>query len=300
MRSSCYGAQRRDQIPPGFHFARLRLAPGHQSPKRSFHRCNDEPAAPPSSRSATEPRASDVNAESWYASSRWWANYRRRWRESRQTQWTARSKPGWERSARLSISTEVPSMSATRRTSRSVRRIPGFERVSRPFPRHYDPEKAFPRSTELVMAGNTLTFARPSDIPPENKDARRFVERYGPKASAAIPMWAGGNVIGAATFGKFRSAREWSSDLLAQLSLAVRLFGSAIERKQSEMAIRAVRSELRVATRRNSDERAGCLAVARNQPAAWRNLEQPRRTRALAESRKSAARDGSGGGQQCD
>ncbi len=136
-----------------------------------------------------------------------------------------------------------------------------------PFPRHYDPEKAFPRSTELVMAGNTLTFARPSDIPPENKDARRFVERYGPKASAAIPMWAGGNVIGAATFGKFRSPREWSSDLLAQLSLAVRLFGSAIERKQSELAIRAVRSELRVATRRNlMSELVASLSHEINQP----------------------------------
>src|SRR5277367_1226800 len=106
------------------------------------------------------------------------------------------------------------------------------------FPRNYDPEKLLQKSTQLVMSGKMLVFADPSEIPADNPDARRMVAKYGPKASAAIPMWAGGRVIGAASFGKFRSAREWSPELLDQLALAVRLFGSAIERKQSEMAIR--------------------------------------------------------------
>ena len=136
-----------------------------------------------------------------------------------------------------------------------------------PFPRRYDPGKLFQATTEWVMAGNQFTFARPSDIPAENNDLRPFVERYGPKASAAIPMWAGGKVIGAVTFGKFRSPREWSPDLLAQLNLAVRLFGSAIERKQSEIAIRTARAELRVASRRNSmSELVASLSHEINQP----------------------------------
>ena len=133
-----------------------------------------------------------------------------------------------------------------------------------PFPRHYDPEKLFQRSTKLVMAGQILTFARPSDLP---ADDRRWVERYGPKASASIPMWAGGKVIGAASFGKFRSAREWSPELLDRLSLAVQLFGCAIERKQSEIAIREARTELRVASRRNSmSELVASLSHEINQP----------------------------------
>ncbi len=136
-----------------------------------------------------------------------------------------------------------------------------------PFPRNYDPETQIQRSTELVMSGKTLVFARPSDIPIENQDTRRFVEKYGPKASAAIPMWAGGRVIGAASFGKFRSTREWSPELLDHLALAVRLFGSAIERKQSEIAIRAVRTELRVASRRNvMSELVASLSHEINQP----------------------------------
>jgi signal transduction histidine kinase len=136
-----------------------------------------------------------------------------------------------------------------------------------PFPSDYDPEKLIQRSTALVMSGKTLVFARPSDIPIENQDTRRFVEKYGPKASAAIPMWAGGRVIGAASFGKFRSTREWAPELLDQLALAVRLFGSAIERKQSEVAIRAVRTELRVASRRNvMSELVASLSHEINQP----------------------------------
>jgi signal transduction histidine kinase len=135
------------------------------------------------------------------------------------------------------------------------------------FPRNYDPEKLLQRTTELVMSGRMLVFARPSDIPAENQDWQRMVAKYGPKASAAIPMWAGGRVIGAASFGKFRSAREWSPELLDHLTLAVRLFGSAIERKQSEIAIRAVRTELRVASRRNvMSELVASLSHEINQP----------------------------------
>jgi signal transduction histidine kinase len=136
-----------------------------------------------------------------------------------------------------------------------------------PFPRHYDPEKALQSTTRWVMAGNQITYSHPSELPAELVDARRFLERWGPKASAVIPMWAGGRVIGAASFGKFRSPRKWPPELLDQLALAVRLFGCAIERKQSETALRTVRTELRVASRRNTmSELVASLSHEINQP----------------------------------
>ena len=135
------------------------------------------------------------------------------------------------------------------------------------FPRNFDPVKFFQVTVDWVMAGNPITFSRPTEIPPKLEDARRFVERWGPKASAVIPMWGGGRVIGAASFGKFRSARQWPPELLDHMALSVRLFGSAIERKQSEMAIRAVRTELRVASRRNvMSELVASLSHEINQP----------------------------------
>jgi signal transduction histidine kinase len=150
----------------------------------------------------------------------------------------------------------------------AVRTTHTWHRASFPaFPRHYDPGKFLQATTNFVMAGQQITYSRPSEIPAELGDARRWVEQYGPKASAVIPMWAGGRVIGAASFGKFRSARQWPPELLDHLALAVRLFGSAIERKQSEVAIQAVRSELRVASRRNTmSELVASLSHEINQP----------------------------------
>ena len=120
-----------------------------------------------------------------------------------------------------------------------------------PLPWDFDPQKFLKTTTDWVLAGNQLVFSSPTGIPAELADARQFVARYGLKASAILPMWAGNQVIGAAGFDKFRAAREWPSKLLDQLTFAVRLFGSAIERKQSEIALQAARSELRIASRRN-------------------------------------------------
>jgi len=136
-----------------------------------------------------------------------------------------------------------------------------------PFPPGFDPEKVASKTTEWIMRGNSLVFSRISEIPPAFEDAKRFVERYGPKASAIMPMWAGNNVIGAASFGRFRSSREWSPQLLEHLALAVRIFGGAIERKQAEAAIRTARSELALAQRRSMmGELVASLAHELNQP----------------------------------
>jgi signal transduction histidine kinase len=135
------------------------------------------------------------------------------------------------------------------------------------FPRNFDPQKFMRMTTEWVMDGKQLVAARPSDLPAELADLRHFMERYGPKSGALIPMLAGGQVIGATSFGKFNSTREWPRELVDNLGLAVRLFGSAIERKQSEATIRATRTELRIASRRNlMSELVASLSHEINQP----------------------------------
>jgi signal transduction histidine kinase len=136
-----------------------------------------------------------------------------------------------------------------------------------PFPRNYNPEKLFKKHTDWVMAGNQYSFSRPSEIPDEWREVKRFVERYGPTASATLPMYAGGRIIGAASFGKFGSPREWPPELIERLALAVRLVGSAIERKQSEASLQQARAELRLAARRSMmGELVGSLAHELNQP----------------------------------
>jgi signal transduction histidine kinase len=121
-----------------------------------------------------------------------------------------------------------------------------------PFPPNYDPEKFVKTTTDWVMSGNSFAFSSPSEIPRHLSDTKLFVERYGPKASVILPMWAGSQVIGGASFGKFRSPRLWSVELLEHLGLVVRLFGGAIERKQAEMTLRTIGAGLRIASRRTT------------------------------------------------
>jgi signal transduction histidine kinase len=161
-----------------------------------------------------------------------------------------------------------------------------------PFPRKLDPEKLVKNTTHWILAGNWLVFSRPSQIPAELEDMRRFVEKWGPRASAIIPMWAGNRVIGGASFGRFRSTREWRPELLKQLALAVRIFGSAIERKQAEAAAQRARAQLRIAQRRSMiSELIGSLSHEINQPlgAILSNLEGVERLLSRGNLRDSAA-----------
>lgn len=136
-----------------------------------------------------------------------------------------------------------------------------------PFPRNYNPETLFKKHTDWVMAGNQYFFSHLSEIPDEWGGVKRFVQRYGPTASATLPMYAGGRIIGAASFGKIGSPRAWSPELIERLALAVRLVGSAIERKQSEASLQQARAELRLAARRSMmGELVGSLAHELNQP----------------------------------
>jgi signal transduction histidine kinase len=136
-----------------------------------------------------------------------------------------------------------------------------------PFPKKYDPQKLLENTTRLVLSGKRIVFSHPDQIPFDLGDAKRFVSRYGPKASAVFPMWAGGRVIGAASFGRFRSPRDWSPQLLEHLALVVRIFGAAIERKQAEQAARLVRDQLALAQRRSMmGELVASLTHELNQP----------------------------------
>jgi signal transduction histidine kinase len=136
-----------------------------------------------------------------------------------------------------------------------------------PFPPTDDPIWSTEKIDAWILAGNPIVFSHPSEIPVKFPDLRRFVSQYGPKASVLLPMWGGDQIIGGATFGRFRSPKKWNPDLLRRLDFAVRLFGSAIERKQAEAAARLAQEELALTQRRSiMAELIGSLAHELNQP----------------------------------
>jgi C4-dicarboxylate-specific signal transduction histidine kinase len=134
-------------------------------------------------------------------------------------------------------------------------------------PRSLDVGRYFRKTTEWVLAGNPFVYASRSEVPPDFRVPDRIAERYSAKSAVVMPMWAGDRVIGAASFARFRSARDWSPRLLERLTLAARIFGSAIERKQAAAESQASRAELVLAQRRSMmGEMVASLAHELNQP----------------------------------
>jgi signal transduction histidine kinase len=126
----------------------------------------------------------------------------------------------------------------------------------------------YERDSPYAPVRTTHIWKRPK-IPPFPRDYSpgKILKATADRASAIIPMWAGNRVVGAASFGKLRAGRQWSPRLLEQLTLAVRLFGSAIERKQAQIERQALRAQLRIASRRNMmSELVASLAHEINQP----------------------------------
>lgn len=136
-----------------------------------------------------------------------------------------------------------------------------------PLPPNDDPSWNTEIFDAWVLNGNRLVFSDPREIPAKFPDLKQFISRYGPRASVMLPMWAGDRIIGGATFGRFRSSRKWSPQLIQRLEVAVRIFGSAIERKQAEAAARLAQGELALVQRRSiMAELIGSLAHELNQP----------------------------------
>jgi signal transduction histidine kinase len=135
------------------------------------------------------------------------------------------------------------------------------------FPPHDDPQWHIEEVDDWLLAGKRIVFSRPSEIPSEFAGIGRFLKLYEQKAFAMLPMWAGGRVIGEASFARFHSPWKWTEQSLRRLEIAVRIFGSAIERKHAQSTARLVRAELALTQRRSMmGELMASLTHELNQP----------------------------------
>jgi PAS domain S-box-containing protein len=123
---------------------------------------------------------------------------------------------------------------------------PGFP----PFPLTIADE-ALPWLTAKVHRGEVVRLRRmPEDFPPEAVEEREHLLRVGVKSNLTIPLKVGGAVVGALTFGSFRTYQDWPDDLVRRLQLAGEIFANALARKRADFALR------------EREERFGLLANA--------------------------------------
>ena len=105
-------------------------------------------------------------------------------------------------------------------------------------------ETNLPWLTQEISAGRAVVVSRMDDLPPEASRERHFVEAaHGPKSTAVLPLTVAGQVIGSVGFASIQRQRDWPQDVLERLELFAQILGNAVERKRSDVALRASLAE---------------------------------------------------------
>jgi signal transduction histidine kinase/integral membrane sensor domain MASE1 len=96
----------------------------------------------------------------------------------------------------------------------------------------------FPWITAQILRERPVAFSRPDQLPPEAaRDAETFRER-GIVSNLAVPMVAGGRILGSLAFVTLRAERAWPDDLVQRLRLIGEVFANALAQKEAEDAVR--------------------------------------------------------------
>jgi PAS domain S-box-containing protein len=110
----------------------------------------------------------------------------------------------------------------------------------------------FPWMTARLQRGDFVTVSRLDDLPDEAAMDRQSYLTYRVKPHVAVPLEAGGKVVGALVFSTVGAERVTSDELKQQLHFLGEVFANSLSRKQAELDLRKLREDLghisRVAT----------------------------------------------------
>jgi len=96
----------------------------------------------------------------------------------------------------------------------------------------------FPWITSELLREHPVAFSRPEELPPEAaRDAETFRER-GIRSNLAVPLVAGGRILGSLAFVTLAVERAWPNDLVQRLRLVGEVFANALAQKEAEDAVR--------------------------------------------------------------
>ncbi|MGD0076453.1 MAG: ATP-binding protein [Candidatus Binataceae bacterium] len=124
-----------------------------------------------------------------------------------------------------------------------------------------------PWATARVLAGESIVYSSPEELPKEAVKLSSFLRSHGPKAGVVLPLQISGLVLGALAFGKFRAPRDWRPNELQRLRIVGQIIAGALDRKRAVLQSRKLREEIEVASRRSTlGELTGSIAHELNQP----------------------------------
>src|SRR5208283_822952 len=79
--------------------------------------------------------------------------------------------------------------------------------------------------------------------PPEAGKERRYCKEHGVRSNVAIPLKAGGVVLGALTFAFLQRHCEWPEEIINRLQLIGEVFANAFQRQRADAMLRAALAE---------------------------------------------------------
>jgi signal transduction histidine kinase len=108
----------------------------------------------------------------------------------------------------------------------------------RPVP-HVSVIRDFPWITAQILRERPVAISRPEELPPEAARDAETLRRRGVRANLAIPMVAGGRILGCLAFVTFAAERAWPDELVQRLRLVGEVFANALAQKETEDSLRA-------------------------------------------------------------
>jgi formate hydrogenlyase transcriptional activator len=107
----------------------------------------------------------------------------------------------------------------------------------------------FPWTAQKVLAGQTVTINKMSDLPPEAELDRESFGLYRTKSAVVVPLSIGGRPpIGVLTFSVLREERDWPETVVKGFQLIAQVFANALDRKRADEALRESEARLSLAT----------------------------------------------------
>ena len=97
-----------------------------------------------------------------------------------------------------------------------------------------------PTFLERMKRGEPYVYASHHDL----AAADHALQLLGPRSNIALPLSAGGRLIGALALGTFRRERSWPPQLVNRLRVMAAVFAGALARRQGDQALRAAHAEL--------------------------------------------------------
>ncbi len=106
------------------------------------------------------------------------------------------------------------------------------------------PHPDLPYYSKILADGQMFIFSNPDEMPEEAGKDKEWVLRHDVKSHVAVPVKIGGELFGTLAFSSLTKNVYWNMEVLQNLVVISKIFGSALYRKNSDRKLKAAYDEI--------------------------------------------------------